>query len=68
MLLFQTQNPLDSSAQISAFVKLKLAHCARAVRPALDYNRGYLLIHCIFNEAVPAMRCGVRPPGNGGHG
>jgi hypothetical protein len=46
--LFQAQNPLDPSVQISALAKLKLAHCARVQRPALTYNRAYLLIHCIF--------------------
>jgi hypothetical protein len=49
VLLFQAQNPLDEDAQIGAFAKLKPAHRARAVHPALNYNRGYLLIHCIFN-------------------
>jgi hypothetical protein len=43
---------LDSTAQISAFGKLKLAICARrgnpnrTFLPTADDNRGYLLFHC----------------------
>jgi hypothetical protein len=40
---------LDAVVQISAFVKLKLAHCACVLRPAPDYNPGYLFLDCIFN-------------------
>jgi hypothetical protein len=33
---------VDAGAQISAFVKLKLANCAGAPQASLDHNRGYL--------------------------
>jgi hypothetical protein len=33
---------VDADAQISAFVKLKLANCAGAPQASLDHNRGYL--------------------------
>jgi hypothetical protein len=38
---------VDALSQISLLGKLKLAYCAGAAR----HNHGYLLIHCIFDEA-----------------